>query len=90
MSNGCGCQTGFLKYIKPPYANYFYIPCCIHDDEYDLGKNRKKADRDLFLGCMKIILKNENNPWKILWLTGIAGLYYIAVRIFGRHYFNKT
>lgn len=89
MSNGCGCQTGILKYFKPPYAKYFYIPCCIHDDNYDLGGDRKKADQILFLGCMKTILKQETNPWKISWLTIVSLLYYIAVRIFGQFYFNN-
>ncbi len=88
MSNGCGCQSGILKFFKPPYSKKFYIPCCIHDDDYDRGEDRKKADRDLFLGCLKIILKEETNPWKISWLTLISLFYYIAVRIFGRFYFN--
>ena len=88
MSNGCGCQSGILKFFKPPYAKKFYIPCCIHDDDYDRGGNRKEADQRLFRGCLKIILKEETNPWKISWLTLISLFYYIAVRIFGRFYFN--
>ena len=88
MSNGCGCQSGILKFFKPPYAKKFYIPCCIHDDDYDRGGDRKKADQSLFLGCLKIILKEETNPWKISWLTLISLFYYLAVRIFGRFYFN--
>lgn len=90
MSNGCGCQTGILRFIKPPYAKKFYIPCCMHDDDYDRGGNRKEADRSLFLGCMKTVLKEETNPWKIFWLSFVSFSYYIAVRIFGRFYFNYS
>lgn len=90
MSNGCGCQTGILRFIKPPYAKKFYIPCCMHDDDYDRGGNRREADRSLFLGCMKTILKEETNPWKIFWLSFVSLSYYIAVRIFGRFYFNYS
>lgn len=90
MSNGCGCQTGILRFIKPPYAKKFYVPCCIHDDDYDRGGDRKEADKCLFLGCMKTILKEETNPWKIFWLSFVSLSYYIAVRIFGRFYFNNN
>lgn len=88
MSNGCGCEKGILKYVKPPYSKKFYIPCCIHDDDYDRGGSRKKADKNLFLGCIKTILKTETNPIIITWLTLISLLYYMSVRIFGQFYFN--
>lgn len=51
MSNGCGCQKGALRWFRPPYAKFFYVPCCMHDDEYDRGgglQERKEADRNLF------------------------------------------
>ena len=91
MSHGCGCQSGILKYFKPPYSDYFYVPCCIHDDDYDKGDiPRIEADKKLFLGCIKTIYKRENNPWKISWLTFISLLYYIAVRILGELYYEYT
>lgn len=88
MSNGCGCQTGILRFFKPPYAKKFYIPCCIHDDDYDRGGSRKEADRNLFTNCMKTIIKEETNPFRVVWFTLISLLYYISVRVFGHFYFN--
>lgn len=91
MSNGCGCSKGLLKYFKPPYAKTFYVPCCMHDDDYDKGGNeqdRKAADRCLFSRMTKLSLRQNTNPWKIVWLVLIALLYYISIRIFGRFYFN--
>ena len=91
MSNGCGCSKGVLKYFKPPYADEFYVPCCMHDDDYDKGGNdqdRKVADRLLFSRMVKLSLKLYTNPWKIVWLVLIALLYYSSVRLFGRSYFR--
>ena len=88
MSKGCGCQTGILRFFKPPYSKKFYVPCCIHDDDYDRGGSRKQADQDLFLNCMKTIIKEETSPWKILWLTMVSLFYYMSVRLFGYFYFN--
>lgn len=88
MSNGCGCQTGILRWFKPPYHKKFYVPCCIHDDDYDLGGNRRDADRRLFRNCLKVIWTEETNPWSMTWMTLIAFSYYLCVRIFGRFYFN--
>lgn len=91
MSNGCGCEKGVLRYIKPPYAKKFYIPCCLHDDDYDRGgdkKARQNADKRLFRGCFKLILRQEQNPWQMVWLTLIALLYYCSVRLFGWMFFN--
>ena len=88
MSNGCGYQSDILKFIKPPYYENFYIPCCIHDDDYDRGGDRKKADQNLFRNCLRVISRDETNPWKMIWMTGWAFVYYLSVRIFGRFYFN--
>lgn len=91
MSNGCGCETGLLKYIKPPYAKIFYAACCIHDDNYDVGgskADRAKADAALFRNMLIIITKSNYNVWKSYHLATIALVYYISVRIFGKQYFN--
>lgn len=93
MSNGCGCEKGVLKYIKPPYAQKFYIPCCLHDDDYDRGgdkKARQYADRRLFQRCFKLILRQEQSSWRMVWLTLIALLYYCSVRLFGGMFYNYT
>ena len=93
MSNGCGCENGLFKFIKPPYARLFHLPCCLHDDEYDIGGDsnaRRIADRNLFTRCVKTIHRNENNPWRMMWLFHIAMMYYVCVRAFGFMYFNKN
>lgn len=91
MSNGCGCQKGVLKYIKPPYAKKFVLPCELHDNDYDIGGDgemRRKADLSLFLRMQKVSQRESRNPYALTWFTLIALLYYMSVRIFGRFYFN--
>lgn len=91
MSNGCGCETGLLKYLKPSYAKMFYTACCIHDDNYDIGgdkTDRAKADATLFRDMLITITKNKCNVWKMYYLSTIALIYYIFVRLLGWHYFK--
>lgn len=91
MSKGCGCQSGVLKWLKPPYAEKFKLPCIIHDDAYDIGgteRVRKSADKLLFMRIVEIVSREYPSPWRFVWFTLIALLYYISVRIFGRFYFN--
>lgn len=91
MSNGCGCQSGLLKFIRPPYANKFYVPCCMHDDDYDHGGDKYSrlfADKMLFYRMMKIIIKEDITPCRTLWLVLVAYGYYIAVRLIGWHYYK--
>lgn len=91
MSNGCGCETGLLKYIKPPYAKLFYAACCIHDNDYDIGGNktdRHNADIRLFHNMTQTISKGNYGVLKTLLLTNMAVIYYTSVRIFGHQYFN--
>lgn len=92
MSNGCGCENGIFKWFKPPYSRTFYAACCLHDDDYDIGgdkKSREIADKALFT---RMVCKGNyefaSNPIKITWIVIIALCYYFAVRIFGRFYFN--
>ncbi|MCM1439031.1 MAG: hypothetical protein NC131_07440 [Roseburia sp.] len=81
-----------FRFIKPPYARMFYVPCCVHDDDYERGGDssaRRAADRRLFTNCATIIHRESGgNPWRIAWLIHIAMIYYISVRTFGRFYFN--
>lgn len=94
MSNGCGCQTGVLKWFRPPYAELFYVPCCMHDDDYDRGGtagDRKEADRKLFARMVRVIVSCgwAHYPWRFSEMVAVALLYYVSVRIFGRRYFSK-
>lgn len=91
MSNGCGCESGLLKYIKPPYSKLFYVACCIHDNKYDIGgdkTDRSKADAELFRDMLIIITKGGYNVWKSFYLVTIALIYYISVRLFGKQHFS--
>lgn len=91
MSKGCGCQSGLLRFVKPPYAKKFYVPCCMHDDDYERGggkEERLMSDRDLFLRMMRIVNENEISPWRVTWFTMVALLYYVSVRVFGWRFFN--
>lgn len=91
MANGCGCQTGIFRWVKPPYASFFYAACCIHDDDYDRGGNendRKNADLRLYMNCFRKIAKAGFAPAKTWWLTNVAMLYYCSVRLMGSNYFN--
>lgn len=91
MSNGCGCQSGLLKHIRPPYAKKFYVPCCMHDDDYDRGGDKYSrlfADKMLFFRMMKTIIKEDITPGRTLWLVLIAYGYYIAVRLMGWRYYK--
>ena len=92
MSKGCGWQSGIFKWLKPPYAKKFYVPCVLHDDDYDRGGTegmRLLADRNLYWGMMRLVSGEEDlTPWGNTWYTLIALLYYVSVRIFGRFYYN--
>lgn len=47
----------------------FHLPCCVHDDDYDIGGNaaaRRTADRELFRRCIIVIQRNERNPWRMM------------------------
>lgn len=87
--NGCGCASGFFKYLKPPYYKYFHDDCVYHDTLYNEGgteKDRKYADKKLFRKMVKRSL--GLNPWRTTWRTLIALSYYVVVRLFGRKYYN--
>lgn len=91
MSNGCGCEKGILKYFKPPYAQTFYAPCCMHDDAYDKGGGRTErlaADKLLFANMTRKIARSNRSPIHCLWMTFVAYAYYVAVRLLGWKYFN--
>lgn len=91
MSNGCGCSNGPLRYVRLPYARRFYVPCVMHDDDYDRGGDgfaRLVADRELYRHIVRAVWLQESNPWRITWLTLVAMGYYAGVRLLGWHYYN--
>ena len=91
MSNGCGCERGLLKHIKPPLSKMFYVACCIHDDDYDMGGDRaarRTADVTFYRNMCRIISGKDVTPWRSFGYTAAALLYYACVRIFGRFYFR--
>lgn len=93
MAKGCGCQTGLLRYVKPPYSKLFYAACCIHDDDYDRGggkAERRDADRRLFDNCLTIVSRQSAGPWRKAWMAQMALAFWVSVRLFGRAYFNYT
>ena len=91
MSNGCGCERGLLRYVKPPYARKYYVAYVVHDDAYERGgteAERKRADIELFSNMQKVSRTATDKPVTLAWFTLIALLYYVSIRIFGRFYFS--
>lgn len=90
IGRGCGCQSGIFKYLPVPEADYFYVPCCIHDDNYDRGiLSRKEADRELLAMCLLLIHRDKKiGRGRRFWLKMCAYGYYLAVRCFGWMYYE--
>lgn len=87
----CGCSTGILSHIRPPYAEKYDTACEVHDAAYDAGgtkEDRLAADKWLFRQMCKLNLTNCTSVAAICWYNGIALLYYVSVRMFGWKYFN--
>lgn len=85
--NGCG---GKWSFIKPPYSSFFIASCEIHDYNYFKGWNeedRKYADK-WFLKYMLIDINMYKDWYKRVYFILWAYMYYIAVRIFWKKYFN--
>ena len=82
----CGPARSFIK----TRCNLFKASCRIHDWNYTAGgseKDRKRADFGFFKRCAQNAT-NLNNPWRIWYYMLIATLWYLAIRLFGWHYFN--
>lgn len=85
--NGCG---GKGSWIKPPYAAFFEASCNKHDEGYDKGgteANRFECDGKFFIMMIKDTFK-INKPLKRLYFQLWSFLYFVAVRIGGKKYFN--
>jgi len=86
ICNGCGGKGGF---INPPEF-LFHASCNQHDFYYWRGGDeidRKKAD-DAFYRFMQIDCTNEDRFIKRHLYEINAWLYYKAVRVFGKKFFN--
>ena len=60
MSNGCGCERGLFRWVKPPYAEKFRAACELHDDYYEWGYlSRKKCDEVLFMNMVRKVNETE-------------------------------
>lgn len=86
--NGCG---GKGSKIRPPYSVFFKASCNKHDEGYCIGGT--ELDRwyidNRFLLSMKYDIKRLNMMWvKERYYMCWAMLYYYAVRLFGKKYFN--
>lgn len=89
--NGCGCEKGILRFFKPPYSKLFNNACNVHDEAYANGGDkidRLSADRMLFRNIVAISYYSFISPYRMAWMVIMALIYYIAVRIFGKNYFN--
>ena len=85
--NGCG---GKGSWIKPPYKKFFEASC----NKHDLGYNRGGNQADRFECDAKFLVMMLKDTYKLNgWLRRVyyqhwAFTYYLAVRIFGKKYFN--
>lgn len=88
--NGCGCGSGLLKHFKPPYAKFFKTECNAHDAAYDAGgteADRRAADKWLFCRMSQRVVSSSLSPFAVTARVLVCLLYYVSVRVAGRHYF---
>lgn len=65
-------RKDYCTVVPDRWKDYDMSGCCkLHDEAYEEGTNRAKADKDFFM-CLRATC----NPW-------IAWTYYIGVRVFG-------
>ena len=86
ICNGCGGKGSF---IKPPHKAFFEASCNHHDYGYYKGgteADRKRCD-DKFYEAMK--RDCSTLPWyQYIRYRPWCWIYYLAVRQFGKKYFN--
>jgi hypothetical protein len=83
--NGCGGKGGI---INPPEW-IFHEDCNKHDTKYHIGgteEDRKKADDEFYRDMLSSISKVK--WYRRPFLTSQAWLYYRAVRLCGKKFFN--
>ncbi len=62
MSNGCGSQNKFLKWLRPPHGKFFKPDCDKHDVDYSIGgteKHRLLADQSLKIRMVGRIMTTD-------------------------------
>lgn len=87
--NGCG---GKGSIIKPPLKKFFEASCNLHDVGYSIGgdeSRRFECDAKFLVMMLKDTFKIKNYFNRVFhqfW----AIIFFLAVRIFGKKYFNYT
>ena len=85
--NGCGGKGGWFK---PPYSAFFKSSCNKHDKGYYKGGteiDRMNCDAN-FLRYMLIDCQRIKNKFKRWYFKRWAFVYFKAVRVLGKKYFN--
>lgn len=88
ICNGCG---GKGSWIKPPHSIFFKACCDRHDYGYWKGltdNDRLKCDRTFYSAMLDDC--NKLSWYEYLRYRPWCWLYYIAVRLKGKKYFNFT
>ena len=86
-TNGCG---GKGSSIKPPYRNFFEASCNKHDIGYNIGgdeSRRFECDAKFLVLMIKDTFRIKSKL-KRLYYQAWSFVYFLAVRIFGKKYFN--
>ena len=71
MSNGCGSQVWYLRWLRPPHGKFFMDPCNKHDVDYHIGgseEDRLISDKSLKTRmCAKIAITPKKELIKELY-----------------------
>lgn len=90
MINGCGGSGAWYNFAIPNNIGTIdiYPACAVHDVCYATGYLKIKSDA-MFLYNMVILITGKAP--KLVWVLyiGIAILYYLAVALFGDHFYYK-
>jgi hypothetical protein len=90
MINGCGARDSWYSFAIPDAIGSvdIYPACAVHDVCYGTGYPKIKSDAMFFYNMVLLITGTTS---KCLWLpcVMIALIYYMAVAIFGDHFYHK-
>lgn len=94
---GCGCGEGSKGVWLDVPEFVFHDDCCLHDYLYNLGgteADRKEADLIFYQAMKRSAIKHGDDlgllPLDRLSYLFAAWVYYRAVRLFGKRFFNYT
>lgn len=85
--NGCG---GKGSKIRPPYGVFFKASCNKHDEGYFMGGDkirRMECDSRFFSAMLEDTMRIEK-WYKRTYYQSWAFIYFFAVRLFGKKFFN--